>query len=368
MKILHIISSAGVAGGERYLLDLVRFSTKNLNHKIVLPHRGPFEERLNQFHIDYAVINLNSRFSLHSIFQLVRLIKAEGIDLVHTHGFRADFYGRVAGILSSVRQISTIHVSLFDYLDTPVLIRWLYILIDKALSFKTTKFLCISNAMREDIRKLGVKDHKIELIHNGVDAAHFYPRNSEGKIQDLGILTNGPIIGTVGRMVPEKGHVHLIKALQRLKPEWENIRCIFVGDGPMLSQLKQMAFNLGVADNCIFCGIRPDVESIYSVFDVFVLPSLREPFGLALLEAMISRVPVVATDAGGPRDFIKTGVNGVLVPPKDDRALARRISYLLKNKQHADALAKMGRETALDHFNIEGTVKKIESVYFSTVG
>jgi glycosyltransferase involved in cell wall biosynthesis len=169
-------------------------------------------------------------------------------------------------------------------------------------------------------------------------------------------------------MVPEKGYVHLLKALQRLKPEWKSMRCIFVGDGPMLSQLKQMAFNLGVADNCIFCGVRSDIESIYSVFDVFVLPSPREPFGLALLEAMISRVPVIASDAGGPRDFIETGVNGVLVPPKDDQALAHQIRYLLKNKQYADALAEMGRQTALDRFNIKDTVNKIESVYFATVG
>lgn len=368
MKILHIISSAGLAGGERYLFDLLRFSAKDLTHKVVLPHEGPFEVRLNQFHIDYAVINLNSRFSLHAILQLFRLIKAERIDLVHTHGFRADFYGRVAAILSGVRQVSTIHVSLFDYRETPAPIRWLYILIDKSLSFKTTKFLCISNAMREDMRRIGIKEHKIELIHNGVDAARFYPRNSEGKLQELGILTDGPIIGTVGRMVPEKGHVYLIKALQRLKPEWKNIRCIFVGDGPMLSQLKQMAIKLGVGDNCIFCGIRSDIESIYSVFDLFVLSSPREPFGLALLEAMSSRVPVIATDAGGPRDFIKTGVNGVLVPPKNDLALAQQISYLLENKHHADALAQKGRETALKLFNIEKTVKKIESVYLSTVG
>lgn len=367
MKILHIISSSGLAGGERYLFDLVRFSAKDLTHKIVLPHEGPFEERLNQFHIDYFVINLSSRFSPQAIYQLFRLIKAERIDLVHTHGFRADFYGRVACILAGTRHVSTIHVSLFDYLDTPTLIRWIYILIDKALSFKTAKFLCVSAAMCDDIRKLGVNASKIELIHNGVDAAQFYPRSSAGKIQDLGISTDGPIIGTVGRMVSEKGHVHLIQALHRLKLEWPTIRCLFVGDGPLLSQLKQMAADLGIAKNCIFCGIRSDIEFIYSVFDVFVLPSLREPFGLTLLEAMVSGVPVIATDAGGPLDFIKSGVNGVLVRPEDDDALARQISYLLKNRPQAHALAKKGRQTALDHFAIEKTVKKIENVYFSTL-
>jgi glycosyltransferase involved in cell wall biosynthesis len=166
-------------------------------------------------------------------------------------------------------------------------------------------------------------------------------------------------------MVPEKGQTYLIQALSRLKEKGVKIRCIFVGEGPLQNQLEIRATELGVVDFCDFIGRRLDIELIYPALDIFVLPSLREPFGLALLEAMASGVPVVATDSGGPPAIINNNENGMLVPAKDEKALADRILDLIANKDRRERIGASGRRTVKAKFDIRSTVSQIQKVYYS---
>jgi len=366
VTILHIIDSGEIAGGERYILDLMKNSSNEFKHIVVLPYSGPFEQMLKAHDYRYMVFSLAHKSSLRSILLLAHFIKKTQTDIVHTHGFRANFYGRIVAILARKKHVSTVHVSLFDYIDTPLLVRNIYILLERILSFKTSKFICISKAMREDIIRIGIRPDKTCLIPNGVDLGRFYPRPAlKGKKRELGLKSEGPVIGTIGRMVTEKGHVYLVEALNYLRAEWKDLRCLFIGGGPLLPELKKISISLGISDMCIFAGIREDVEFIYPVLDLFVLPSLREPFGLVLLEAMASGVPVIATASGGPLDFIKSDVNGILVPAKDAKAMASKISCLLSNRDKAKALAFEGRKTVERHFSAFSTVSKISEIYHS---
>jgi len=239
-------------------------------------------------------------------------------------------------------------------------------LLEKCFSLKTEKFICISNAMKNDMLKVGIPSNKAVLIENGVDLERFYPRSEIVKISKLlGIKAQGPVIGTISRMVSEKGQIYLIKALKYLASEWSDLRCIFIGEGPLYSGIKNAARNFGVEDICLFLDARNDVELIYPLLDLFVLPSLREPFGLVLLEAMACGVPVIATSAGGPPEFILSGVNGILVPPRNGKALAEEISHLLLNKEKASKIRNAGLKTVQNRFNVREKVNKIDQVYFS---
>jgi len=368
ITILHLIQSAGVAGGERYILDLIKYSSNAFEHIVVLPFPGPFEQMLKDSGYRYIIISLVHKISLGAILMLAQFIKKNEVNIIHTHGFRANFYGRIAAIFAGIRNVSTIHVSLFDYIDTPPLIRNVYIFLEKILSFKTSKFICISKAMKEDMLRLGIRSDKTCLIPNGIDLGRFYIRPArEEKKGELGLKSQGPIIGTIGRMVTEKGQIYLVEALKYLRPEWEDLQCLFIGEGPLLPKLKKMAYDLGVNNMCVFGGIRKDVEFIYPVLDLFVLPSLREPFGLVLLEAMASGVPVIATASGGPLDFIKSDVNGVLVPARDAKAMASKISYLLSNRNKARAIGLVGRKTVEKDFSVRDTVRKIDDIYHSLI-
>lgn len=366
ITVLHILSSAGIAGGEGYVRDLIKYAGKSIKHIVVLPYWGPFVELLKDYRYNFNIIDMKKRFSVRSIQLLVQFIKENRVDIVHTHGYRANFYGRIACMLAGVKSISTVHVSLYDYIETSSLIRYIYIMLERILSYRTSVFICISNAMKQDMLALGIDPQKIVVIENGVDLERFYPRNAQKQLKkELGIKTNGPIVGTVGRMVTEKGQIFLIEALKYLKADWKDLKCLFIGEGPMLPQLKKMASDSGIEDMCVFAGILKDIEFSYSILDVFVLPSLREPFGLVLLEAMASGIPVIATAAGGPLGFIEPDVNGVLVPAANSKALALKISCLLSNKDKAKAIATDGRRTVENQYSVKETVEKVEGVYLS---
>ena len=369
IRVLHILSSAGIAGGERYLLDLVRFSQAGFRHDIVLPQRGPIEHLFKDVDVTFKIIDMRRQFSLSALYRLTRLAKKNAIDIIHTHGYRANFYGRLAGVAAVKKCIATVHVSLFDYLYTPMMKRYGYLLIEKVFAFKTKTFLCISEAMERDIHKLGIPKRKTRLIYNGVDMETFYPRpDQEVYKKRLGIAPEVNLIGTVGRMTPEKGQIYLIQAIGHLLDLDLNVRCLFVGEGPLQNWLMREAEKIGVDHLCEFMGRRLDVERIYPALDIFVLPSPREPFGLVLLEAMATGVPVIAADSGGPASFIQTDVNGVLVPPENPKALADKITDLLMNEKHRETMGKSGRETIEHRFNIRKTVSSIEDVYYSLAG
>ncbi len=359
IKILHIISSAAIGGGERYLNDLITHSEDRFNHIVVLPYHGPFETILEKSDFKYCIIDLKKKFSIKSLFEIIKLITKEKIHIVHSHGYRANFYSRVVCIFSRRMNVSTVHVSLFDYIDTSVFKKKCYLFIEKKLSFKTCKFICVSKAMQQDIIRLGISINKTVIIPNGVDCNRFKP-NSDDKIkQELGLNNCGPIIGTVGRMVTEKGQIYLIEALKNIKNDWPNIKCLFIGEGPKYQFLQQAALNFGVRNLCIFTGIRYDIEKIYPALDLFVLPSLREPFGLSLLEAMACCIPVISTKKGGPEDFIESGHNGLLVQARNSDALAAGIKFLLTNEHIARSMAINGQDTVLKNYNIKKMVKKI---------
>jgi glycosyltransferase involved in cell wall biosynthesis len=366
IKIAHLIDSAGIAGGERYLLDLIRHSDPSFEHFVILSSAGPFERMLKDQNCRYVFISMERKISCRSIRKIRQFIHEEKINIVHTHGYRANLYGRSASLLTDVSHIATIHVSLYDYLDTPAFIRRIYLLIEKMMSFRTSKYICISAAMRHDLLKMGIKNEKIIVIHNGVDLDIFHPRQADGSRCDaLGISENNPVIGTVGRMVTEKGQIYLIEALSHLQDKWPMLRCLFIGTGPLRAQLKNHADNLGVADMCIFTGVRTDIADIYPLMDIFVLPSIREPFGLVLLEAMASRVPVIATASGGPLDFIESGVNGILVAPSNPGELAAQVYFLLSKPDQAEAMAQRGYDVVRENYGIKETATRVYDVYRS---
>jgi len=183
--------------------------------------------------------------------------------------------------------------------------------------------------------------------------------------QKYGLKDRQPVIGTVGRLVAEKGQACLIESLSEIKADFPDLICLFVGQGPLLEPLKQAALTAGVWDMCRFTGPVDQIEDIYAMLDLFVLPSLREPFGLAILEAMASGVAVLATDAGGPSAYIRSGVNGLLVPPEDPAAMAAGIMQMLSDRLFREEIAETGRQTVTERFDIIKTVQKIEAVYSS---
>ncbi|MEM4255263.1 MAG: glycosyltransferase family 4 protein [Candidatus Norongarragalinales archaeon] len=208
----------------------------------------------------------------------------------------------------------------------------------------------------------------MQVVYNGVDTGAFNPRNSGQRIlKDLVGAEGKEIVLTVCRLVEQKGLDYLLDAIPLVDKELGGkAHFVLLGRGPLLEHLQAKAKKLGVEEKISFLAERfseKDLAALYAACDCFVLPSLWEPFGIVVVEAMATGKPVVGTDIGGIPEIIEHGKNGFLVQPRDARALAQRITFLLQNKKTARKMGAEGRKIAVKKFTWDETAKSYEKFY-----
>jgi glycosyltransferase involved in cell wall biosynthesis len=196
--------------------------------------------------------------------------------------------------------------------------------------------------------EVGLTSGSLRVIHNGV------PPHEAGGTR----LADGLVIGSLGRLHPQKGYDLLVRALVELP----DVTAVLVGDGQERSRLERLATDLGIADRLRIMGWRDDPRSYLDGFDVFVLPSRYEGFPLSVLEAMHAGVPVVAADVGSTGEALADG-GGVLVPPEDPVALARTLADLLGDGARRAALGARGREVALRDYTTRAMADRYVELY-----
>lgn len=171
------------------------------------------------------------------------------------------------------------------------------------------------------------------------------------------------VIGAACRLVPLKGLSYLIRAVALLRPEFPTVRLEIAGAGPERTALEREAQQLGLEDHVHFLGWQRDLSVVWPRWDIFVLPSLEEGFGMSVLEAMGAELPVVATSVGGLPELIEDGYTGYIVPRSDVAALAERLGHLIRDPEHRCAMGAAGWKRARDHFSVDRMVSEIEAIY-----
>jgi glycosyltransferase involved in cell wall biosynthesis len=206
-----------------------------------------------------------------------------------------------------------------------------------------------SETDRERDGRTGLQTHVIEL---GIDLDRF----TSGRP----VLTHDrPIVGNVARLAEQKGQRYLLEAAAEL-PE---ARFAIVGDGELRDELERHTAELGLDENVLFTGARDDVPDLLASFAVFAFPSLFEGLCLAVIEAQAAGVPVVATPVGGIRETVVDGETGLLVPPRDPKALAQAIRRLLEDPELAARLATEAQKRARERFSRERMVERTLALY-----
>lgn len=206
---------------------------------------------------------------------------------------------------------------------------------------------------------------KYVAIHNGIDVARFSAGAALTR-SEVGVLADGPIIGTVCRLdEPVKGLRHLLHAFALLlqDPKLEGCQLLVVGDGPARAMLETLAMTLRISKHVVFTGMRRDVQKILPLMDLFVLPSQYEGFGIAIVEAMATGRPIVATAVGGIPEIVLHGETGFLVAPGDLVGLVEAMSQVLHHPECAARFGSAGLERARKQFSIEKAVKQHEVLY-----
>jgi glycosyltransferase involved in cell wall biosynthesis len=300
-----------------------------------------------------------------ALLELLRIIRRERPDIVHTHTSKAGIVGRLAARLAGVPKIiHTAHGHVF-YGHFGKLASAAFLAMEKIFARFTDQMVALTAGEADDYVKLSVApQEKIEIIHSGVDicesaSVDFAPA---AKRVALGLKPEGVVIGFVGWLLPIKGPVHLLNAMLRVWQRHPDARLVFVGKGDQEQALRELADRLSLHGRVKLLGWRDDVNEIMSIFDIFVLPSLNEGMGRVLVEAMAAGKPVVASNVGGIPDLIKNGVNGILVPPGDERALAEGINALIEDQDLADRMGAAGKGGCCQ-FSLEAMISRIDALY-----
>lgn len=289
-------------------------------------------------------------------------MKKKDIHIVRTHKYRASLYGRIAALLARIPVVITsVHGNYRKDLRLERKIA------NKILSNVTDRIVAVSESIKQDILRYDkIEPLKVIVINNGVDTTKFNP---EGKFRNIrrefSISDNEIIIGFIGRFVPAKGLEYLIDAFSLLNRELKNIKLLMVGEGSLLSSLKEKVQENGINEKVIFTGKRYDIPDILSAIDVFVMPSLAEGLPNSLLEAMAMGKPVIATSVGGIPELIKDRLNGFLIPPGNSESLVASIKMLATDKHLASKIGKEARKYIKQNLSIQETVRKWELLYFS---
>ena len=374
MRVLHLISSVGFFGAENVLIQLAKelrqteFTPvvgviKNLYN----PHLEILEEA-KRHNLPFAVFPCNSKLDPKTFFLIRSFLEKEKISIIHTHGYKSNFYALAAGFGKNVRRVTTCH----NWLGDVPKMRF-YARLDKFLLNRFDRVIAVSDTVKQEILESNISPLKVLRIFNGVDIHRF---NNKGKAdnikRELGIDERYKIVGTVGRLSEEKGHLHLLDAAKEVLRKYPKVVFLIVGDGPMRQVLKGKCSKLAEVEyterafsktTFVFAGIRNDMPAIYSLMDVFILPSIKEGLPMVLLEAMASQKPVVATHVGAMPTVIEHGISGLLIQPRDAKGLAEAIIALLKKPEKADQLARNGRMRVEQEFSSKKMAERYAEVY-----
>jgi len=243
-------------------------------------------------------------------------------------------------------------------------------LADRLVSRFVDRVIAVSEAARAFlISGKGYDARKIVVVPNGRDLSIFRPGAGGGAVRkELGIDRVTPLVGVVGRLEEQKGHVYLLDAWPSVLTEFPDARLLLVGEGSRRGALEGRARDLGVASSVLFAGFRADAPRVLDALDVLALPSLYEGMPLTAIEASAMAKPVVATAVDGTPEVIREGRTGRLVPPRDPGALSRALRSVLRDSIGAEQMGRAGRDFVINRFDLARQVDATARVYRETAG
>jgi len=367
LRVLHVIGGGEFGGAERHILNLATAMDPELVYvSVCCLFADPFVNVARQAGIRAHSIPMRHKLDFGIITKLRDLIIKEKIDLVHTHGVRANLVGRLAARMAGVNVIvTTVHSLLVqDYPD--LFSRLANTLIEKASRNLTTHFIAVSEGLQKALVKQGIPQSKITVIYNGLNPELFLkPGISRGQWRKkAGFRPDVPLVAIVGRLHPVKGHRYFLKSAAGILKERADVHFLVVGSGPERDRLEEYTRKLGIADHVTFTGFVTDVSELMPDINLLVVPSLWEGFGLTALEAMVVEVPVVATSVGGLPEIVNHGTTGMLVPPADEAGLIRGITWMLDHPQEAAEMAAAAKTAVEKKFTARAMARRTEQVYW----
>jgi len=352
MKIAQIDAQLSWRGGEQQVLYLSQalHAQGYDNVTICQPHSALYQ-RVCEARLPVRALRVLHEVDVVAAWQLARYLRRERVDILHMHESRGHTIGLLACALASqVRKVVSRRVAFKPSRNW--FSRWKYTL-------PRVQYLAVSEAVRQVMMDSGLPGTQVLTIHSGIDLKRC---DKAPEVEPL-FPSGTRVVGTVGHLASNKGHLYLLEAAQRLIRDEPNLGVAIVGTGGLRRRLEAQAVALGVAEYVKFTGFRRDIPSLIKEFEIFVFPSHLEGLGTSILDAMALGKPVVATHAGGIPETVQDGVTGLLVPPRDPAALAQAIGYLLQHPELQAQFGKEGRRRVEQGFTAARMARQTRQVY-----
>lgn len=383
INLLHIISLLPIGGAEHILFTLSKNIDKNRFNLVFccLDGEGYLAERIKEEgFIVYCLKEDRFRYIFRQMFNLYKLIKKEKIDIVHTHLYKADFWGRLVAFIAGVPVICKTEHSVQHPMIFGVWSKWrapIYNImkllgINMFLDWRTDGIIYNTKYARESF--LGKKNNSGKyFVVPGAEAKDILTVSASKEIlrNKLGFSPDDFIIIIVGRLIERKGHKYLLEAFAELSFRYPKMKLLIVGSGggtdgkSCEEELKKMAIRLNIANKTFFMGKVDSAQEYIKMSNVLVLPSWKESLGLIILEAMYLGTPVIGSNDAGIPEIIEDGVNGYLVKVKDSKSIEEAILKVINEPEKTKRMAKNARKKFDKRFSEKSFIEKYERTYMS---
>lgn len=390
IKILHVLDSLGVGGMERVVIDVVNGLDQSRFDQIVccVSRKGEAAWRLRD---GAKCVDLEKGDGADRLMPLkiARVIRREAPDIIHTQSWSGVDAAIAKLITGGARLVHSEHGRNYPHLSSEPSKRRIA---RRCLYHFSDSVFAVSNEVRDYYcRETGFPRDRMRVVPNGIDVRRMDDTDRSGAREELGIGADDFVIGTVARLDATKDTITLARAFARLylsearagararaearaqssqKPRTllkPRLRLLIVGDGAISTAIESFVAEQGLNGAVIFTGVRHDVPRLLGVMNLFALSSLSEGMPITVLEAMASRLPVVATRVGALPELVEEGVTGFLVEPKDDQTLAERFARFCSNRDLARRFGQAARRKVEREYNLDLMLRRYAELYLSVL-
>jgi glycosyltransferase involved in cell wall biosynthesis len=349
MKILHINTERTWRGGEQQTLYLLQgLKARRLDSHLVCQPNSPMAERALEKGIDVVPLKMGGEIDFAAGYRLRKLIKKFNYDIIHSHTSHAHMLAFWASPGRGGRRLVTRRVDFSIFRHSFLKLSGI------KYRFMADYYIAISHKIKNVMVDDGISDRRIFVVHSGIDPHRFRQAAGDRLLSEFDIRADEKIVINVGHLAGHKGQQYLVQAIPHVLAKLPKTRFFIVGKGDLMDDLKTIASSLGLKQSLVFTGFRSDVGAFYKVADLFVMSSVEEGLGTAVLDA---------TRAGGLPEIVHDGKTGRLVAPADPPALAEGIIEMLTHTELANTMANQGQAEVRKFFTIEAMVDGNIEVY-----
>jgi len=367
LRVLLALGPA-VGGMAQHVCDLVRgLDRSRFEVSMVGPRGEPAAEIARRHSCATHALRFGSSPGrmLTAALRLAGLIRREGYDIIHAHGYSAAGAVAIAcRIAGNEGLVCTLHNFMTGATAQPVTgwrARWLLGLIAR----RAQRLITVSDSLHAQFDGILAAKSKLLTIHNGIDLTAFAHGDPATARRELDLPQDCAVVGMVGRLAAQKGPLEFVRAAAMVGGRLPEVRFALIGDGPLRADVERLARELGMSDRLTLAGYRADAPALTQAFDIAVVASLSEGSSLTAMEAMAWGRPVAATAVGGVREVVADAETGVLVSPGDPQALGEAIGSLLADARRAREMGKAGRRRVEREFSLARMIERTEEVYLS---